>query len=395
VLCGLLALCALLVALPASRSQAQSPKSTTPTPKPTIQNPRPKNQTGWRPALPGYRFQFPHDHASHPAFQNEWWYYTGHLRTRSGVEYGFELTFFRIGIQRPKPPPRSAWTLRDIYFAHFTITDIARDEFHVDERVGRGALGMSGARTDRYEVWIDDWRARRDGERHHLTARRGSGSAVEEADPAIELSLASRKPPVIHGKDGVDQKAAGMGRASHYYSLTRLQGDGTLVIHGRREPVTAQVWMDHEFGSNQLTPAQVGWDWFSLQLDDGRELMLYVMRLQGGGVDAHSNGTLVEADGTWTDVPLDGFRIESRGKWHSGKSGAVYPSAWRLRVPAHGLDLTVTPTVQDQELVTHGPPKVVYWEGSVRATGTSGGRPVSGVGYVELTGYAPESRPPI
>jgi predicted secreted hydrolase len=170
----------------------------------------------WRPALPGYRFAFPRDHASHMEFQNEWWYYTGHMRTRAGREYGFELTFFRVGIQRPPRVARSAWTLRDIFFAHFTVTDIGGRKFLEADTVGRGALGMSGARRDRYEVWIDDWHARLEGERHHLTAQRASGGTSAEPDTAIDLQLQSRKPPVIHGKGGVDQKSAGAGHASHY-----------------------------------------------------------------------------------------------------------------------------------------------------------------------------------
>jgi predicted secreted hydrolase len=354
-----------------------------------------RTASDWRPALPGYRFSFPRDHGAHPSFQNEWWYYTGHMRTRARREYGFELTFFRVGIQRTAGPSRSAWTLKDIYFAHFTLTDIARGDFREFDRTGRGALGMSGARTERYDVWIDDWRARLVGDQHRLTAREPPVGSDDTAGTAIDLRLRSTKPPVIHGKDGIDQKSAGVGHASHYYSLTRMEGTGTLVVEGRREAVTVQAWMDHEFGSNQLAPDQVGWDWFSLQLDDGRELMLYLLRLADGRAEPFSNGTLVEPDGTWRDVALAEFSVTSLGKWRSAKSGATYPSSWRVRLPAQGIDLTVTPTVKDQELVTKGPPRVVYWEGSVRAKGTSGGRGVSGLGYVELTGYSLGSRPPI
>jgi predicted secreted hydrolase len=349
----------------------------------------------WRPALPGYHFTFPRDHASHPEYQNEWWYYTGHMRTRTGREYGFELTFFRVGIQRPTSTTRSAWTLKDIYFAHFTITDIASNTFHEADRTGRGALGMSGARVERYDVWIDDWRARLEGDRHHLMAQSQPEESSEAPRMAIDVWLRSTKSPVIHGSDGIDQKSAGVGHASHYYSLTRLKGTGTLEIDGRREPVTLQAWMDHEFGSNQLAPNQVGWDWFSLQLDDGREIMLYLLRLADGRVEPFSNGTLVEPDGTWQDIRLAEFTVTNTGTWRSPKTGATYPAPWRVRLPDRDMDLTVTPTVADQELVTAGPPKVVYWEGSVRVSGTSHGRRVAGAGYVELTGYSKGSRPPI
>jgi predicted secreted hydrolase len=153
--------------------------------------------------------------------------------------------------------------------------------------------------------------------------------------------------------------------------------------------------MDHEFGSNQLGSDQVGWDWFCLQLDDDRELMLYILRLRDGRLEPHSNGTLIEADGSWRDIPLPGFSVTSVNTWRSRRSGAVYPSGWRVRVPVHGIDLTVSPSLDDQELITRGPPRVIYWEGSVRAEGKSAGKAVSGIGYVELTGYAAGSRPEI
>lgn len=337
------------------------------------------SSSNWRSALPGYRYAFPRDHAAHPNFQTEWWYYTGHLRAADGRRYGFELTFFRVGVRR-EVASCSAWSLRDVYFAHFTLTDEPGRRYRVADRISRGALGMAGARTDRYHVWINGWRAGLEGAAHRLRA--------SHPEFALDLRLLSAKPPVIHGQDGIIRKAAGPGRASHYYSLTRLHGSGTLRLGEERLAVSAQAWMDHEWGSNQLTPEQVGWDWFSLQLEDGRELMLYLMRHRDGSVDPVSSGTLVGPDGRSGHLPLSAFRVTATGEWRSPRTGGRYPSGWRVQVPGARLDLRVRPVLSDQEVVTTGGAGVVYWEGAVRVSGT-----VAGVGYVELTGYTPASSP--
>jgi predicted secreted hydrolase len=193
---------------------------------------------------------------------------------------------------------------------------------------------------------------------------------------------------VVHGTDGVSQKAEGVGRASHYYSLARLEATGRLALGGREAAVQGLAWMDHEFGSNQLGEDQVGWDWFSLQLEDGSELMLYRLRLRGGATEPKSSGTLVRPDGTWRHLPLAAFRLTPLAEWRSRASGGTYPVRWRVEVPGEGLDLTVSTPLEDQELRTEGTTGVTYWEGAVEARGTRGGRPLRGRGYLELTGYA-------
>lgn len=332
----------------------------------------------YKQAVPPYRFRFPRDHAAHPEYQTEWWYYTGHLQSGER-RFGYELTFFQVGVNPWRKASKSAWALHTVYFAHFTITDENRRTFRFTEEITRPALGMAGAETERYHVWLHDWSAALlpDQRTHHLLAD-GPGFA-------IDLNLKSLKAPVIHGHRGVSQKSAGVGRASHYYSLTRMETRGTLTVDGETLPVTGLSWMDHEFGSNQLSEEQAGWDWFSLQFDDGRELMLYQLRLKNGGVEPYSSGTLVQADGTWKHLPLAAYEIRATGQWRSPKSGAVYPHGWKIKVPGEGIDLTVTPTVADQELVPEGVAAVRYWEGSVRVTGTA-----TGVGYAELTGYSRE-----
>ncbi len=334
----------------------------------------------FRPALPGWHYEFPRDHAAHPDFKTEWWYYTGHLTGPKGEPFSYQLTFFRVGVRRPEPVARSAWALHTLYFAHLALTDIQGGKFIFHEKASRGALGMAGAATDVYRVWIDDWQASLTGQGHHLQAA--------APDLRLDLHLTPRKPPVIHGTDGISRKAAGEGYASHYYSLTRMTTVGTLTYGGRTIPVQGQSWMDHEFSSSQLAPYQTGWDWFSLQLDDGRELMLYVLRHADGTLDPFSFGTLVDPQGVGRHLTLADFTLQSLSTWKSSRSGAVYPASWNLNLPGEGYELTIKPTLPHQELVTAQSTRVTYWEGSVRVTGTRHGQPITGQGYVELTGYA-------
>jgi len=339
----------------------------------------------FRRALPGYRFRFPADHAAHPDFRTEWWYYTGHLATEEGRTFGFQLTFFRHALRRPDESRRSQWALHTLYLAHFALTDEQGGTFRFQEKVNRGSLGLAGAETGRYHVWVEDWSVRLDSETHRL---RAGGKEM-----GLDLALVPSKKPVIHGRNGVSQKAEGEGYASHYYSVSRLTVSGALAWKGRSYPVTGEAWMDHEFGSSQLRDYQVGWDWFSVQLDGGMELMLYLIRHRDGRIDPNSSGTLIRSNGEAAYLPVSAFRVEVLGSWRSKKSGITYPSAWRLKLPEYDADVSLTPTLADQELTTQKSTLVNYWEGSVKVTGTVGGKPVQGRGYVELTGYDRAFRP--
>jgi predicted secreted hydrolase len=335
----------------------------------------------FRPALPGYAFAFPRDHYSHDEFRTEWWYYTGHLRTGDGEEYGYQVTFFRSGLAEARANP-SRWAARNLYLAHFAISDIARKTFRYFERIGRaGPAGVgAGASDTAFRVWVGDWEATGDGTMQRLKAKAG--------ELALDVALVPRKPPVIHGEGGISQKGEGRGHASHYYSLTRLQTQGLLTIRGKTAPVTGLTWMDHEFGSTQLTPSQVGWDWFSLQFEGGAELMLYLIRRQDGRPDPYSAGTWVGADGRVVHLRQPDFTVEVLDRWQSPRSKGRYPMKWRLRVPSLGVDVTVTPAFPDQELDTAKSTRVIYWEGAVSAAGTLRAGRLAGRGYVEMTGYA-------
>ena len=328
------------------------------------------------PALPGYEFQFPRDHGAHDEYRTEWWYYTGHLRTDSGHRYGFEVTFFRVGVIAPGEPLQSRWDLRNLALAHFAITDIDRQQFRFAEKRNRESPFTAASAAGVLDVFNEGWSATTmpDGA-WHVTAFNGGDS--------VDLVMRSRKAPAIHGENGISVKAQGVGYASHYYSMTRLDVAGS--VNGQR--CRGIAWMDHEFGSSHLRESQQGWDWFSIQFDNDSELMLYQIRRADGTVDVSSSGSLVTSDGTVIHIRGDQMRVEPTGRWHSAQSGATYPMGWRVSVPAFGLSVTVSPAMRNQELITRASTNVTYWEGAVDVTGSSGNVVVSGVGYVEMTGY--------
>jgi len=341
-------------------------------------------------ALPGRTFSFPQDHFSHPEFKTEWWYYSGHLQSlgQDGKSFGYQLTFFRTGLARETKHQKSKWSIQDLYFAHLAITDESRRKFGYLEKMSRGSLGEAGAFSYQasektFRIWIEDWSIEGKGpgmQNHSLKAG--------DRNFGIELMLAPEKNPVIHGQNGISQKAEGEGYASHYYSIPRLKTEGKIFLQKEEVPVQGISWMDHEFGSTQLREYQVGWDWFSLQLDKGPELMFYQMRQKDGKIDPYSSGTIILHDGTNQHLPKKDFQIEVLKQWKSQKSGAIYPSKWKIKIPGHQIELTLSPTVKDQELVTKESTRVTYWEGSVKVEGTYQGNPIKGMGYVELTGYA-------
>jgi predicted secreted hydrolase len=327
-----------------------------------------------------WHFVFPRDHAAHVAFQSEWWYYTGHLQTREGRRFGYELTFFRYGLRPGDPSPapgQSRWRGNQVYPAHLALTDEQAGRFVHDEIVAREALGMGRASTRTLDVAVDGW-----------TLRGSSPFRLHARSNEVTLDLVqtSEKPPAIHGREGVSLKGSCATCASHYYSLTRLRTRGTLVYEGVRSAVTGLSWMDHEFGSDELQPGVVGWDWFAIQLDDRREIMDYRLRHRDGTPVAESNGSLVDARGRVTPLALRDVDVRASGSWTSPHTHAVYPSGWRVRIPRAGIDVTLTPTVRDQELAGDGG-GVAYWEGAVDIRDARTSRHV-GTGYVELTGYA-------
>lgn len=324
-------------------------------------------------------FNFPADHGPHPEYQTEWWYYTGNLDAVSGRRFAYQLTFFRRALAPGSAQETSALAARQFYFGHMALVDVAGGE-HVEwQRISRAAAGVAGAQSDPYRVWLEQWSVEslnQEGSKVQLSARQGEHS--------LNLTLESLKPIVAHGDQGLSAKSEEPGNASYYVSYTRMQTEGEVEYAGEMYEVTGSSWFDHEWSTSALGPQEVGWDWFSLQLSDGRELMYYLLRRQDGSVAPASAGTLVGADGAAQTFSWREVELTELGHWTSPTSGARYPSGWRLQMPDLDLDLTVTPLLEDQEMNVN----VVYWEGAVQVEGESQGQPISGRGFVELTGYA-------
>ncbi|HEY6085607.1 MAG TPA: lipocalin family protein, partial [Nitrospira sp.] len=292
-------------------------------------------------------------------------------------------TFFRRGIptEQIKTLP-SRWSITQLYLAHFAVTDPVQHRFRYAEKISRAGLGKAGADPDRLHVWIDRWSAESpvNSEHHRLVAA--------ESELAIDLDLLPEKPPVIHGLGGISHKGTESGQASHYYSFTRLATTGTITIGGESFDATGTSWMDHEFGSADLGENLVGWDWFSVQLDDHRELMLYRLRRADGSADPVSSGTIIDRDGRGRHLSIGDFTLEPLSYWTSTTSKARYPQCWRLVIPSEQLSLDLQPRMAAQELVTSRSTQVTYWEGAIEVTGSAHGQAIKGEGYMELTGYA-------
>lgn len=338
----------------------------------------------WKRARPGRAFSFPRDHGAHEDHRLEWWYYTGNLETEDGRRLGYQLTFFRTGVVHSPTNP-SRWAVRDVYVAHFAVSDLAGGSFRSFERIHRRGIERAGIRLDPEDggvrVWNDDWSARITGRRHELRA------ATREA--SIELTLESMKPPVLQGEAGYSRKGGSEGNASCYYSLTRLRTTGRVRIGAETLRVRGESWMDHEFGTSFLEEEQVGWDWFSIQLEDGRDLMLFQLRREDGSVDPRSSGTIVSPEGVASPIRPGRFRLEPGRTWISPASGGRYPVRWSIHLPDASWRLDVTAALDDQELRTPRSTGLSYWEGAIRVRGTDEeGRQVQGRGYLEMTGYA-------
>lgn len=341
---------------------------------------------GFDRALPGYDFQFPRDHFSHPAFQVEWWYYTGNLRTSDGRPFGFELTFFRLGVTEAldQEPKGSAWDLDDVYLAHFALSDIEAKDFHKTERLNRAGPGLAGADLDQARIWNGNWEVRWLEPRSPLGKQKLR--AVSE-EFSVDLELTPLKPPVIHGEDGISTKAEGPGRASHYISFTRLAAAGAITLLGTQYTVEGLAWMDHEFSTDSMGSTQAGWDWMSIQLDNGEELMLYRMRRKDGSADPVSSGTFVDRQGKATHLDWNEIRMEPSEPWVSPETGGRYPLRWAIAVPRLALELESRAQFANQEVVSGRELSPTYWEGAVVFQGRKGEKEVGGSGYLEMTGY--------
>jgi predicted secreted hydrolase len=330
---------------------------------------------------------FPKDHGSHPGYRTEWWYYTGNVSDAHGRDFGYQLTFFRSQIRPPGresdwPQPPSAWRTDQIYMGHAAVSDLQGKNHLQSERMARGALGLAGVEQHGAQttIFLLNWRTEIHGDIHQLEADTG--------DFQLDLHLIAAKEPVLHGDAGYSRKGEAADRASCYYSLTRLRTNGLIRIKKEEFQVSGESWMDHEFSTAPLEPEISGWDWFSLQLSDRSEIMIYLLRRKEGGLNPVSSGTLIDASGRSRHLAVDEFSVAVVDTWHSRRSRAEYPSRWRLKIPRLELNVEITPRLADQEMQDPSGTGVTYWEGSVAVKGRKGGQSITGLGYVELTGYA-------
>lgn len=351
----------------------------------------------WEAARPDYAWSFPADHWAHPAYRNEWWYLTGQLCAEDDPArwFGFQFTFFRVGVVPETPPWESAWNSGTAIMGHASISDLSARRHVFSELIYRAVplLGGFGSAPEPVLAWSRApaggdgvWTLRWNGEAFDVSMRDDTQGV------AYQLVTRPLKPLIFQGLNGYSRKGREDGAASLYYSFTRLEATGTITLDGRGYRVRGRCWMDKEFGSNQLGSDQVGWDWFSLQLDDGRELMLYLLRDAAGRVD-FAKGTLVEADGTARYLDAENFAVTADATWHSPKTNATYPSRWKVSVPSHRIDLMVRPLMPEQENVSTLLDKLFYYEGAVEARDDAGAQ--VGRGYVELTGYGKQGRLPL
>ena len=328
-------------------------------------------------------FAVPRDHGAHYNFPTEWWYFTGHLKGSQGT-FGFEVTFFRIGVTTAKSDQQTLLP-RSLFVGHFAITDDRNETFYHSEILERDSIAeVAGASESTLHVWINDWTAKM------VSEKRIELSAHMDA-AALSLALRPAKKLVLHGNKGLSQKGATPGDASYYSSFTRMGGSGTLSLPDR-PPVPVEVigaWMDHEVLSSKTGPDAAGWDWFALQLDTNQELMLYHLKDSAGKISPFSSGSFIDTDGSVRHLTVDDFQIRTLSEWTSPTTGITYPSKWKLHIPSLQLSMTVEPTIPDQELITKKTTGITYWEGRSTVSGSLGSKPVSGNAYVELVGYQP------
>ena len=333
----------------------------------------------YRTALPGYHFEFPRDYFNHPDFQTEWWYYTGNLKSADGRRFGFELTFFRQAVERD-PAKNGTWDIHDLYFAHLALSDLDGGRFYQAERANRAGPGIAGISEADGRIWNGNWQIQWHDVEQKLQA--------VDSNFQLRLRLRAEKPPVIHGENGVSQKSPGLGRASHYSSLTRVATNGQIQLAGRAFDVSGLSWMDHEFFTDQLEHDQAGWDWFSLQLDDSTELMLFQIRRSDGSIDPYSAGTYVDAQGKSMHLGINDFTLRPAGDiWTSSATRGAYPIHWKIAVPQFGTELEATTPLPSQEMISSARLLPTYWEGAITLRGSKGRTPLRGVGYLEMTGY--------
>ena len=320
----------------------------------------------------GTRLAFPRDHGAHPAYRTEWWYMTGWLRTASGEDLGFQVTFFRS-----RPPfdgaGRSAFAPTQVLLAHAALADPKLGRLRHDQRAARPALGLAGALEEKTDCWIDDWRLVQEGGAYR--------TKIVAREFTLELDCTPQGAPLLQGEAGFSRKGPKPEQASHYYSRPQLVVKGRVARGTASEAVVGHAWLDHEWSSTLMDERAAGWDWIGVNLEGGGALMAFRMRDKAGGA-LYASGTLAQPGAAARSFAPDEVSFVPIREWLSPRTGVAYPVAMRVR--AGGREWTLEPLLDDQELDARASTGTVYWEGAVRCN--EGGRE-AGRGYLELTGY--------
>ena len=358
---------------------------------------------GFTQALAPREFVFPGDHGAHPGFKTEWWYYTGNLFTEEGRQFGYQFTIFRnqlspsdadfarINQEEPvsmNPEEEGArdseWSTNQLYLAHFAISDVSKKDHVFDERYSRGTAGLAGASVDPYRIWLEDWEITRVKDSKASDERFQMRIKAEMSNgTALDIVLNPQKPLVLQGEEGYDKKGGEDGNASYYISFTRMQTEGLLKKEGESLAVSGLSWMDHEWSTSALDSGQTGWDWFSIQLSNGYELMYYQIRNVDPDLAPQTTGSLVTPNGQKRDLDQGEVRLEVLEYWASPHTGARYPVQWSLAIPSEELEMDVTTVFDDQEMTV----SVQYYEGALQVSGKFRDEAIDGNGYIEMTGY--------
>lgn len=323
-----------------------------------------------------WQFSFPKDHGAHPQYRTESWSFTGNLDSEQGKHFGFQLNFFRVGLKPPQAPSRpSAWATQEVYHGHFALTDVSQECIQASEHFSRAALELSGAGSSPVRIWLENWRIQvLEGE----SARFRLQAATDKM--SIDLTLKNLKPPLLSSDDSSKQRGT-----FYAYQLTRLLAQGKIQIGSQNYSVKGSAWFNHAWGAVPIPVGPVVWDRFLLQLKDGRELMGFRLRRRDDRGVPINSGFLVNRDGKIQPLDRKNIIIEVLDYWKSPQSQIRYPVHWRFQIPDQGIDLRLSPYVDNQELNL----ALRYWGGIVQITGKDRGHTVKGQGYVELTGYGP------
>ena len=361
---------------------------------------------GYTQALGPREFVFPDDHGAHPGFKTEWWYYTGNLFTEEGRQFGYQFTIFRnqlspsgedfVRINQKESAQMnlelnsandSEWSTNQLYLAHFAISDVSKRDHVFNERYSRGTAGLAGASVDPYRIWLEDWEITRVTDLKATDERFPVRIKAEMSDgTALEVVLNPQKPLVLQGEEGYDKKGGEDGNASYYISFTRMQTEGLLKKDGESLAVSGLSWMDHEWSTSALDSGQTGWDWFSIQLSNGYELMYYQIRNADPELAPQTTGSLIAPNGQKRDLGQGEVQLEVLEYWTSPHTGARYPLQWTLGIPSEELKVDVATVFDDQEMTV----SVQYYEGALHVSGKFRDEAIDGNGYIEMTGYEQE-----